>query len=694
MRPFPKNLFILTLTCCCAFTTFGQKGSSGEYEQRGGFRSDEEALGLKKSDSEEKENKVYQTRFLNQTIDATLGTARPADLDTLPLHFQNWTFPERNTTLGGEYLSNIGTPFLSKIFMDRTEKTPFLFGRHYEQWLTAPQEQIFYNTTTPYTNLRYLTTTGNDVSQEENFKFLFTANFNKYLNIGFDYEIVYARGFYSKNSNRDKLGNFFGNYRSPRYEAYWKASFNTIENYENGGITDDRYITNPLLMSSGRKEYESINIPVALTDAKSFFKTTHYFLNHRYNLGFERRNIVVKDSAKTVKNAKGRSVTTPATYDTLYTFIPVTSFIHTLYIDRGQRRYQSTGVNATFYNSHAYLDSKSTDDTCSLLDVRNTFGLSLVEGFHKWAQCGLTAFVEHDFRRYMRLQEDTSLHQPLTYHTKNTVWAGARLSRYSGEALHFDATGKICLTGENLGDFSLEGTILSAFNLWGKPVSLSADGSIRSDHPDYFLDNYVSNHFVWRNHFNNTYRTRIHGALSIAELHLEAEGAVENISNYIYFNQNAVPEQSNDNLQILTIKAKHQLGMGLLHWDNQVAYQLSSNQKVLPLPDVSAYSDLYLLFKLSKVLTSHIGIDCRYHTAYYAPAYMPATGQFYNQTDTKVGNYPFMNAYGNFHLKRMRFFVVYSHLSRAFVSPNYFSAPHYPLNPSILKVGLSWNFYD
>jgi len=139
---------------------------------------------------------------------------------------------------------------------------------------------------------------------------------------------------------------------------------------------------------------------------------------------------------------------------------------------------------------------------------------------------------------------------------------------------------------------------------------------------------------------------------------------------------------------------KQHLGAGILNWDNDVVYQLSSNQNVLPLPDLSVLSDLYLKFTLSKVLHSHLGIDCRYNTAYYAQAYMPATGLFYNQKELKIGNYPFMNAYANFHLKRMRFFIMYSHLSRFFVQPNYFSAPHYPLNPAIVKVGLSWNFYD
>jgi hypothetical protein len=73
---------------------------------------------------------------------------------------------------------------------------------------------------------------------------------------------------------------------------------------------------------------------------------------------------------------------------------------------------------------------------------------------------------------------------------------------------------------------------------------------------------------------------------------------------------------------------------------------------------------------------------------------MPATGQFYVQQAIRIGNYPFMNFYANFRLKQARFFIQYAHLSRLFATPVYFSAPHYPMNPAVLKVGISWNFYD
>jgi hypothetical protein len=73
---------------------------------------------------------------------------------------------------------------------------------------------------------------------------------------------------------------------------------------------------------------------------------------------------------------------------------------------------------------------------------------------------------------------------------------------------------------------------------------------------------------------------------------------------------------------------------------------------------------------------------------------MPATGQFYNQSTVKIGNYPVVNLYANFHLKRTRFFWEYYHINQKFMNDAYFSMPNYPIDPAITKIGISWNFYD
>jgi hypothetical protein len=84
-----------------------------------------------------------------------------------------------------------------------------------------------------------------------------------------------------------------------------------------------------------------------------------------------------------------------------------------------------------------------------------------------------------------------------------------------------------------------------------------------------------------------------------------------------------------------------------------------------------------------------MGADVHYHTAYYAPYYEPATQQFQTQNEKKIGNYPLINGYMNFHLKQARFFAEMYNLGLVFVRPDYFSLLHYPLNPMILKLGVA-----
>lgn len=87
----------------------------------------------------------------------------------------------------------------------------------------------------------------------------------------------------------------------------------------------------------------------------------------------------------------------------------------------------------------------------------------------------------------------------------------------------------------------------------------------------------------------------------------------------------------------------------------------------------------------------------RYFTKYYAPDYAPGLGQYAVQEGTnrvEIGNYPMVNVYANFHLKQTRFFVMMSHVNAGSGNRMYFNVPHYPLNDSIIRFGLSWNFYN
>jgi hypothetical protein len=167
---------------------------------------------------------------------------------------------------------------------------------------------------------------------------------------------------------------------------------------------------------------------------------------------------------------------------------------------------------------------------------------------------------------------------------------------------------------------------------------------------------------------------------------------VTSIQNYVYIGTDGMPKQYGSNLQVITGRIKQDFHVRAFNWENEAAYQVSSDQNIIPLPDLSIYSNMYLKFRLAKVLMVQLGADVRWNTSYYAPYYEPATQQFQNQEELKVGGYPLMNAYINFHLKQARFFIMAYNLSQKFADPKYFSLPHYPLNSMIVKMGISVMF--
>ena len=116
------------------------------------------------------------------------------------------------------------------------------------------------------------------------------------------------------------------------------------------------------------------------------------------------------------------------------------------------------------------------------------------------------------------------------------------------------------------------------------------------------------------------------------------------------------------------------------------------------MPALNIWSNLYLNFRIARVLSVNFGADVRYFTEYNAPEYVPQLAQYAVQENsevkTKVGNYPIVDVYCNFKLKQCRFFVMMSHVNAGMGLPKYFLTPHYPLNERVLRLGLSWNFFN
>lgn len=633
-------------------------------------------------------------------IDRQFGNMTEVPVDTLQHDFQN-TNDTGGPTGHYTYLGNLGSPRISHVFFERKDPEQFFFLDPYDFTVVEPEDVVYTNTKSPFTNLTYYKQGGSS-DGEERFKAYFAVNANKRLGFGFNIDYVYGRGKYMNQSTALFNGNLFAYYLGDKYNMHFSFINDNLKVAENGGIVDDRYVTRPLDMAEGGKVYANDEIPTNLSQVWNHNTGYHAFLTHRYNVGFYRENPDAKDTVNTE------------------IFVPVTSFLHTVKVDINRRKYISydEAQNQQYFQNN-YLTDVQRDETKQLA-VKNTIGISLREGFNKWAKAGLTAFMSHEYRRFT--MTDTLARTPgqriPTDYVENTISAGGQLIKEQGQTLHYNVMGEIALVGEDAGQFQIQGKGDLNFRLFSDTVRLEANAYIKNLNPIFYYRHFHSKHYWWDNNdLSKIMRTRIEGKLSVDRWKTQLKAGVENIKNYTYLDNTSVKytetssgkevttykndvaiKQNSGNIQVFSAALRQDFKLGIFHLDNEITYQKSSNQDVLPLPELTLYHNLYIKFGLAKkVLQIEMGADVRYFTQYYAPDYAPAIGQFYLQnkeTRYKLGGYPLLNGYINLHLKRTRIFIAMYNLIQGQGEKSYFLAPHYPLNPRLLKFGLSWNFFD
>ena len=671
-------------------------------------------------------------------LSETLGNRTIIPADTANLNFQNSNLVEG---MFGHYnyLGNLGSPRISRLFFERGAQEPTIFMEPFSSFFVRPDQVKFTNSNIPYTNLTYYKA-GNKVNGEERFKSYFSVNVNKQLAFGFNIDYLYGRGYYQNQSTSHFNAGLFGSYIGEKYQV--QAIYNNffLKMNENGGIADDQYITRPENMSGGKKEYESTTIPVKLEQTSNRNKDFYIYLTQRYRLGFTRRIRETQEKTTKVSAPNGsiasKSVNTLAANDSLAVnsslavsdslaansslaandslppvptadndtlfeeeFVPVTSFIHTLKVERSRHQFRSGSEPEGFFPDDYKLYKNYSNDSTTAFSVKNVFGIALLEGFNKYAKAGLTAYVSHKFSRYDLMNTDTTTNMRRIRYTEQEIFLGGELAKREGKLLHYNVNGEVGLVDKAIGQFRVNANLDLNFRLWKDTVNFYARGYVSNTLPSFYMRHYHSNHYNWdNNNMDKEFRTRMEGELNIARWGTNLRAGVENIKNYTYFNQSAMPEQNGGNIQVLSATLKQDFRLGVFHLDNEVTWQKTSNETVLPLPQLSLYHNFYILAKLAKkVLTVQLGADVRYFSKYNAPAYAPGVQQFHLQpTDdlVEIGGYPIVNVYANLHLKRTRIFAMMYHVNAGMGSANSFLVPHYPINPRLFKIGISWNFYD
>ncbi len=581
---------------------------------------------------------------------------------------------------------NIVSPAFSASFVEWPGQEDDFFLRYYKPYIFNPEKQIYYRARTPFTQATY-TSGGQKVNQEQILDVIHTQNVNKALNFGLVMNFLSGEGQYNLQKQKKKTFGFFGSYLGKNYAVFGHVSVNNIQAEENGGILSRSFLeTNkpedvPVKLGIENKAYTRVT--------NMNFQILNYYAFGKF--GTERRDTSAREpdtDEPRLPEGWGR-----LTYKLKY--------------ESAGHSYTDHDPVSGFYRNIFY-DSLLTLDTAWYRQWENEVALELQSNPEHKFSLGSRFGLRNEMQKYAEngrtdtlineRKGDTLITDIHDHYIGNTAVFGEIFNSIGGR-FQWKAWGSLYLLGYKSGNTEMHGTMQKIVGKEKNLLTMSLYGDFTLKRPVYRMNHFSSNHFVWDNDFkfmkNLTGGIRFQAPVRHAGLQLQ----MSLLNQYVYFDTLAMPDQHDGTIVLYNLELNKDFYLWKFSFQNHICLQQSSQPLVLPLPlflfrNSTAFNHTFHFKSTGGTLQIQLGLDLYFQSSWYGYAYMPATGQFYVQQKTRIGNYPFMDAYLNMKVQRTRFFFKVQHFSSAWFGPDYFTVVDYPMNQLFLKMGVSWTFYD
>lgn len=244
----------------------------------------------------------------------------------------------------------------------------------------------------------------------------------------------------------------------------------------------------------------------------------------------------------------------------------------------------------------------------------------------------------------------------------------------------------------------LEYQVGGGYRLQGQLDSklLTAGYSSMFVNPTLLQERFQSPLFFWRNNFSLRGYNHAFGKFNLRYKNSRLEPMLDYylLSNYIYFDEKAAPQQVDGSFSVLRTGLGYQLQLGKFLVAGQGYYTVQSRTDVLRTPPFFINTRLQYEFLYAKVLYIQAGIDLHYKSSYFADAYMPVTQQFYLQNRQAVEGAVLADVYANLRVNRTRLFVKLTHANQGVFQPGYFVAPDFLQMRRGFAFGVDWYLFD
>ena len=643
---------------------------------------------LRKREENKRDSIIFTSKFIKVTSERLLSDSTQLfPLDTGLVNFENYS-PLNQPRNPKIHLGYLGTPQRDLLFNPR-KTIGFDEGQHaLAAYLVNPQDLNYFNARAPYTLLSLSNTLG--ATKEQYFKVLHTQNVKPNWNVGFILNFNGSRGYYSSSNilkqNVSGLNaGFFTWYHSInyRYNLLANVLFNNLKAPETGGLVKDTIFKSS--QSSFDKKTEQVKLPGSYTN----WKNSGIYIKQFYYIGHI-------DSAK--KSTGSTSV------------LPTQRIAYTLYYNTRKYTYLQNDLDAYAVFPDYYYSAGQSHDSLTVNHIQNDISYSFyLRGKSlKMAknELKLDVGLVQDFYKYSQFVRDTVLNEfgrkvlkPASVKNESfqNITLKARLGYRFSDRINLDGDIRQIVQGRDFGDLLYDAKLTLAGGKKTGKIILGA--YLQSSSPGLVYNEWISNHYIFHNDFNNQKITNLSFNYINDMLKLDLKAEYFLITDYLYFaaangGTNAAPNQFGGAINMLKVSVGKNFSYHNFHFDNFVVYQKTDNQNILRTPEVYTYSSLYHSSTFFGVLKSQYGVSARYNTEYVAPSYAVGLGQFYNGANVTFSSYPVASVFFKATLQRTNIFLQYDYANQGLFSRGYYTVNRYPQQDAALKFGVAWTFYN
>ncbi|WP_100077607.1 putative porin [Chryseobacterium camelliae] len=590
---------------------------------------------------------LYQKQFAEKKV-----------FDTVMTFDKTYIFSQYNNrdNFGRVQVANIGAGFNPLSYELNPEQNLALMPTNKSYGILGVDDIKYYDVKTPTATFVYHNAMKNGAA----LKSTYTQNIGKRFNFAIEYMGLRSQGMYRNSLAANNNTLFSGHYTSKngKYELFAHYLHQNVNNQESGGIAVDSLFQNGNSDSRNRQ-----NMQVNLASTSSQFSYRRYYLTHQF-APFNSDKIPFK-------------------------------IRHTISHQGNKYHYTENALEPYWFNNVSQLVnpggalpvkkySDNLSNTVSLVWDNEKFKLDAGLRY-QMLKFGVTEIALPNLAIPSELKE-------------SRLGAVGNLQIRLLDKIQLNSFLEIS-KGSQFGSY-----IRTTNNLSFEPIKdyfVNAKVNFQSAYPSF---NYIMNTSNYRK-FNyylqdakNQAVTEIGGSINLKWFKTELFANYFRIDNYTYFDQNALPRQSDNSLNISQIGGDATVSYGKFHLNTRLQFQnVLTNKNLMPLPGFIGRANIFYQTKAFKNAAEiQTGIKVYYFSKFASREYFPILNEYIlpAANSFSIGGQPITDIYFNMKVKKMFFFIEGQQVA-TFISHNKaYAFPHYPVYDFRLNLGIVWYLFN